>query len=247
MTRLILTLACVVLVCSACAGPKNAIDVSSLKELPADNYIYRIEPGDLIEVEIAEDADYKWETSVLPDGSATFRYAGELVLIGHTLGETRQMLRDKLKDYYVDPTMTVHLKRPTGPDPIVVLGNFGGGTGNPNQVSEGNSIPYRKGMGVVEVIARAGGPGEPDVDIQPYIYVIRNSKSINDRKVYRFDLAATVRGDSPNLPVHPGDIVFMDQSWLQDLERAFSVTARIVGIGVQGLTTALLIDTIADR
>lgn len=246
MKRLLLT-GLAALLLGACAGPKNAIDVSSLEELPADNYVYRIEPGDVIEVEIAEDEDYKWETAVLPDGSATFRYAGELVLIGHTLGETRQMLRDKLKSYYVDPTMTVHLKRPTGPDPIVVLGNFGGAQGNPGQAERANVVPYRKGMGVVEVVARAGGPGEPDVDVQPYIYVIRNSKSINDRKVYRFDLAATVRGDSPNLPVHPGDIVFMDQSWLQDLERAFSVTARVVGIGVQGLTTALLIDTVADR
>jgi hypothetical protein len=101
-------------------------------------------------------------------------------------------------------------------------------------------------MGVIEAIALAGGPGEPDIDVAPYVYIVRKIHSIKDRKVYRFDLAAAVRGESVDLPLHPGDVFFLDQSWLQDLERALGITSRVIGSASQGLSAALFVDAIAD-
>ncbi|MBX3460961.1 MAG: polysaccharide biosynthesis/export family protein [Planctomycetes bacterium] len=233
---------------AGCASVKDPIDVTTLEELPPNPYIYRITPGDVVRVEIAEDDGYDFRSTVLPDGSATFRWAGHLDVMGLTLVECKDLLRDKLQPWYTNPTMTLYLERVNGPDPIVWLGNFGGGgTGAlGQQKSNGGVIAYRKGIGVMEALALAGGPGEPDYNLVPYLYVIRNIKTIKDRKVYRIDLAEAVTGNSPDLPLHPGDVMFLDQSWLQDLERALGITFRIVGAGMQGLGNALVIDAVAD-
>jgi protein involved in polysaccharide export with SLBB domain len=244
-----LVLVLVVAACIAgCHSPNQYTDVGELKELPADPYVYKITPGDIVKVDIAEDDEYDWETTVLPDGSATFKWAGDLDVMGLTLRETRDALKDKLKRYYVEPTMTLYLKRAQGPDPIVYIGNFGGVSDRTGigQRSNGGVIPYRKGMGTMEAVALAGGPGEPDLDITPYLYIVRNIKSIKDRKTYRYDLAEAVVGNQVDLPLHPGDVLFLDQSWLQDMERALGIYSRIVGSTANGLGTALLIDTIAD-
>jgi polysaccharide biosynthesis/export protein len=237
------------LLLAACVSPRDAIDVSTLEVLPDDPYIYTINPGDIIQVEIAEDENYNWRAEVLPDGSATFRWAGTLDVMGLTLVETRDLLKEQLKEYYTRPTMTLYLARVGGPPPIVYLGNFSGTSEGAlgAQRSAGGTIPYRRGIGVMEAIARAGGPGEPDIDVAPYVFIVRNINSIHDRQVFRFDLAAAVRGGSPGLPLHPGDVIFMDQSWLQDLERALGITSRVVGTATQGVAAALFIDVVADR
>lgn len=237
------------LLAAACASPEKYTDVSTLKELPKDTYVYRIAPGDEVRIEILQDPDYNHETTVLPDGTASFRWIGEVDVYNHTLSETRELLRDKLKPFYTNPTMSLQLKRSNGPDPIVFLGNFGGSasTGSTPQVNRGGLIAYRKGMGVMEAVARAGGVGEPDIDVAPYLFVVRNIKSIKDRQVFRFDLAEAVRGGSPDLPLHPGDVLFIDQSWLQDLSRALGYVTTVVSSSTQGIGTALLIDTISDR
>ena len=233
---------------NACAGPDSYTEVTTLTELPPDPYVYTINPGDIVQVDIEEDEDYDWETIVLPDGRATFKWAGEIDVMGMTLRETRGVLKKALVGYYTDPTMTLYLKRVNGPDPIVYIGNFGGvvDRGGIPQHSSGGTIPYRRNMGVMEAIALAGGPGEPDVDVAPYVYVVRNIKSIKERQTFRYDLAEAVYGNSPDLPLHPGDVIFMDQSWLQDMERALGIYSRVVGTTASGLGTALLVDTIAD-
>ncbi len=247
MTRMLTLL--VLLALAGCRGVPNAIDVSTLDELPPDNYVYTLNPGDVVKIEIAEDEKYDWRAEILPDGSASFRYAGQLDVMGMTLTETRDLLKEKLKSYYKSPTMTLYLERVGGPAPIVFLGNFGGAHSGALGFhrSTGGTIPYRKGMGVIEAIALAGGPGEPDIDVAPYVYVVRRIQSIKERKVYRYDMADAVRGESPDLPLHPGDVIFLDQSWLQDLERALGITSRIVGTATQGLSTALFVDVLTDR
>ena len=235
-------------VLAGCRSPEKYVDVATLQQLPADPYVYRICPGDELHVDIQQDPDYDWNTTVLPDGAATFKFAGELDVMGKTLREARDLLKDRLVRYYTAPNMTLQLRRIAGPDPIVFLGSFGASSAGALQghSSRAGLIPYRKGIGIMEALGRAGGVAEPDVDAVPYIYVIRNIRSIKERTVYRFDLAAAVRGESPELPLHPGDVMFVDQSWLQDVGRALGIFTQVVGTATQGLATALLVDSVAD-
>lgn len=247
--RTLALMAVLCLVPLACAGPEKYTEVETLTEYPTNPYVYRVAPGDEIKVEVLQDPDYTHETTVLPDGSASFKWIGDMQVMDLTLGQTRELLREKLKPYFTSPTLTLQLMRINGPDPIVYLGNFGGigaTSGVTGQKATGGVIPYRKGIGLIEAIALAGGVGEPDIDVAPYIYVVRNIKSINERTVYRYDLAAAVYGNSPDLPLFPGDVVFMDQSWLQDLGRALGYVSNVASTATAGVSTALLVDVIAD-
>jgi polysaccharide export outer membrane protein len=234
---------------AACAGPEKFTAVETLTEFPSAPYVYHVAPGDEIHVEVLQDDAYEHETTVLSDGSASFKWVGSIDVMGLTLAQTRDALKEKLVPYFTRPTITLQLKRINGPDPIVYLGNFGEygstqGSMGPRQKS--GVVPYRKGLGLMETLALAGGPGEPDFDVVPYLYVVRNMKSIKDRVVYRFDLALAVRGESPDLPLFPGDVIFLDQSWLQDLGRAFSYVTAAVAPVATGLNTALLVDALSD-
>ena len=249
LTLAVLTIS-ILLILGCSATPEEFTAVETMTEFPQDPYIYRIAPGDEIEVLIQQDPDYADTTTVLPDGHAVFKYVGEMDVYGDTLQETSDKLKKALTRYYNNPTMTMRLKRTNGPDPIVYIGAFSGefsSTGGNQQTQNAGKISYRRGIGLIEALAIAGGVSEPDVDIAEYIYVVRNIKSINDRVVYRFDLAAAVRGGSPDLPLHPGDVMFVDNSWLQNFGRALRIVGDVVAAGTSGLSTALLIDTVADR
>lgn len=238
------------LLLAACAGgPEKFTAVETLAELPSDPYVYRVAPGDEIHVDVMQDENYEHETTVLPDGSASFKWVGSMDVMGLTLAEMRDALRQKLLPYFTRPTISLQLKRINGPDPIVYLGNFGefgSAAGGSVARQKAGVVPYRKGIGLMEALALAGGPGEPDFDVAPYVYVVRNMKSIKDRVVYRFDLALAVRGESPDLPLFPGDVIFLDQSWLQELGRALGYVTAAVAPLTTGLNTALLVDALAD-
>ncbi|MDC1142942.1 polysaccharide biosynthesis/export family protein [Planctomycetota bacterium] len=246
MRRFVLSVAATWLLLLGCsATPETFTPVETMTTFPHDPYVYRIAPGDEIEVLIEQDPDYADVTTVLPDGHAVFKYVGEMDVYGNTLQQTTDKLRKALERYYNNPTMTMRLKRTNGPDPIVYIGAFSGSGDQQNQ--NAGSVSYRRGIGLMEALALCGGLSEPDVDVAEYIYVVRNIKSIDDRKVYRFDLAAAVRGASPDLPLHPGDVMFVDNSWLQNLGRAVDIFGRVVGTTANGLSSALVIDTLADR
>lgn len=234
-------------------GPEPVV-VEDLTSIPRDDYVYTISPGDQIQVDIQQDKEYAWKTEVLPDGRAVFKYAGEIDCMGMTLKKLREKLGEGLKEYYTNPVMILQLSRVKGPDPIVFLGAWGGGSGaglgtgggsGGGQSQNAHVVPYRKGLGVTEAIALAGGPSEPDIDIAPYVYIVRDIKSLK-RTVYRYDLALAVRGGTPDLPLHPGDVVFIDNSWLQDLGRALGIVSGIVSTASAGVSSALLVDVLAD-
>jgi protein involved in polysaccharide export with SLBB domain len=245
-------MAMLVLALAACSrgNAPEAMRVEDMTEFPRDDYVYRITPGDELQIDVEGDPDYNYRTTVLADGRAVVKYAGEMDVYQLTLREFRDRLRARLVEakYYREPRLQIGLLRATGPDPIVFLGNWSTGTSRDagGNVSNAKVIPYRKGLGLTECIALAGGPGEPNYDLAPSVYVVRNIKTVNNRKVYKFDMSKAVYGGSPDLPLHPGDVVFLDQSWLQDLGRALGVTAQVAGIVGNALSGALLIDLVAD-
>jgi polysaccharide export outer membrane protein len=82
---------------------------------------YRLGPGDRIEMAIYGHDDMKQTLQVLSDGSIVLPLAGVIPVSGKTLEEVRQDLGQRLKDYLVDPQVSLDIKEYQS-QPVNVVG-----------------------------------------------------------------------------------------------------------------------------
>ncbi|EUB97723.1 polysaccharide export protein [Rhizobium sp. CF080] len=118
-------------------------------DVAAQTTTYRLQPGDTLQVWIAQEPDLTREAVIAPDGWLSFPLAGHIQSAGLSLSELEAQLLDRLKAYFNDrPNLTIML-RPNGQNPqlIYVLG----------EVATPGAYPYRANMTVLHGISVAGG------------------------------------------------------------------------------------------
>jgi polysaccharide export outer membrane protein len=82
---------------------------------------YRLGPGDRVEMAVYGHDDMKQTLQVLSDGSIVLPLAGVIPVSGKTLEEVRQDLEKRLKDYLVDPQVSLDIKEYQS-QPVNVVG-----------------------------------------------------------------------------------------------------------------------------
>lgn len=97
-----------------------ADDVSELEALPED--LYRIQPGDVLSIEIWKEDDLDRQAMVLPDGTFSYPLIGYMMAAGETLPAIRDKVTARLAKYFADPVVTVSLLQLSG-NQIFVIGN----------------------------------------------------------------------------------------------------------------------------
>lgn len=110
---------------------------------------YRLQPGDTLQVWIAQEPELTREVVLAPDGWLSFPLAGHIQGAGLSLSELEAQLLGRLKTYFKDsPNLTIML-RPNSLNPqlIYVLG----------EVDSPGEYPYRANMTVLHGISVAGG------------------------------------------------------------------------------------------
>lgn len=122
---------------------------------------YRLQPGDTITVEVLEDNQLNRSLLVLPDGSISFPFAGEIRAGGSTISEVRTAIAQGISANFANtPTVfvTVSQLRPrvasSGPAaaaPATITIYFTGevGAAGPKQVSPGTTF--------LQAMAQSGG------------------------------------------------------------------------------------------
>ncbi|CDZ34071.1 Exopolysaccharide biosynthesis protein Bme11 [Neorhizobium galegae bv. officinalis] len=110
---------------------------------------YRLQPGDTLQVWIAQEPELTREVVIAPDGWLSFPLAGHIQSAGLSLSELEAQLLGRLKTYFKDsPNLTIML-RPNSQNPqlIYVLG----------EVDNPGEYAYRANMTVLHGISVAGG------------------------------------------------------------------------------------------
>ncbi|WP_340109748.1 polysaccharide biosynthesis/export family protein [Pikeienuella sp. HZG-20] len=122
---------------------------------PGDD-LYRLAPGDSVEVTVLEDPSLNRQVLILPDGRISLPIAGMLTAEGKTPEELAARIRAGLSGIFVSPpTVTVSaigLNAGAGeeiPEVIYVVG----------EVRQPGAYPFKKPMTVMQTLALAGGPG----------------------------------------------------------------------------------------
>jgi polysaccharide biosynthesis/export protein len=165
--------------------------------------LYVIGPGDTLQVFVWGDNELSTEVVVRPDGLITTPLVEDLPASGKTPTELARTLEARLSKFVKNPKVTVSVTNFVGryTEQVRVVG----------QAAQPQSLPYRDGMTLLDVIISVGGLTE----------FAAGNKATIVRKVdgktqqYRVRLDDLIRdGDiSANTRMMPGDVLIIPESW----------------------------------
>lgn len=159
---------------------------------------YRIGPGDQLQVTVWQHPDLSPGLTVLPDGEISLPLIGEVKASGLTERELAAAIKEKMAEYVRSPEVTITVVNAQSADfqrRIRVTG----------AVVRPASIPFRKGMTVLDVVLEAGGPNEFASANSTKIY--RTSESGTQQlKVYLDDILKKGKMET-NYELQPSDVI----------------------------------------
>ncbi|MEL7254328.1 MAG: polysaccharide biosynthesis/export family protein [Pseudomonadota bacterium] len=163
---------------------------------------YRIQAGDVLRIEVLEDASMNREVLVAPDGRISMPLAGSLRLGGASIPEAQQRVTAALASSFATrPNVLVSLVQlrdvaPRDPDNVFVIG----------EVNNPGKIAIDRGTTLLQALSVAGGV--TDFAAVKRIQLRRTDRSGHE-KVYTFNYQAVLNGQSSigTSPVQKGDVI----------------------------------------
>jgi polysaccharide export outer membrane protein len=196
--RAILASLAAVLLLSACATQYPAAPVTAS---PTD-YTYHIGPQDVVNVIVWRNPELSMSVPVRPDGKITTPLIDDLPALGKTPTELERDMEKALGKYIRDPVVTVVVNKFAGPanEQVRVIG----------EAAKPQVLAYKKEMTVLDVMIAAGGLTDFADGNGARIFRVAEGG-----KLYTVRLRDLLkRGDiSANVPMRPGDILIIPQSW----------------------------------
>lgn len=173
-----------------------------MEEITAKKGDYKISASDLLAITVYQDKEMNREVRVSQNGDISFPLAGEVQVGGHSTIEAEQILSEKLKEYLVNPQVSIFIKE-YGNKSVFVLG----------QVNKPGSyaLPTESKMTVLEAVSLAGG--FTPIAAPDRTKVIR--KSGGKSESIRVEVSAITRFGQKDKDVvlQPNDIVYVPQSF----------------------------------
>ncbi|MZR23970.1 sugar ABC transporter substrate-binding protein [Sneathiella chungangensis] len=186
---------------SACAAKNEAATLAPASLSQAPQYV--IGPQDELDVFVWQNPDLSVTVPVRPDGRISTPLVDDMMAASKTSQVLARDIEKVLSKYVKDPLVTVTVKTFNGPydQQIRIVG----------QAAEPKAIPYRNEMTVLDAIIAVGGMTEFAAGNRAVI--VRNEGG--EKKSYNVRLDdLIIDGDvSANVPLLPGDILIIPQSW----------------------------------
>jgi polysaccharide biosynthesis/export protein len=166
------------------------------------DYLYKIGPGDSVNVTVWRNPELSMAVTVRPDGRITAPLIEDLPALGKDPTTLARDIENALSKYIRDPVVTVIVSGFIGPYPeqIRIVG----------EAARPQAIPYKQGMTMLDLMIVVGGI--TDFADGNNASILRTSEGGKQYNVRLKDLLK--RGDiSANVDVKPGDILLIPQSW----------------------------------
>ncbi len=165
---------------------------------------YRVQPGDILRIEVIEDATLNRSALVSPDGRISLPGAGALRASGLTIEQIQAALADRLSANFVNrPNVSVDIETlaPEGPpaeDPVTAIFVVG-------EATTVGRIEVEPGTTLLQAFAEFGG--FTNFAATKRIQLRRGSK------IYTIDYDAILNGSSSNggVAMHEGDVIIIQQ------------------------------------
>ena len=166
---------------------------------------YRIGPLDTIQIFVWQSPEFTVTVPVRPDGRISTPLIEDLEVTGRTPTQLARDIEEKLKVYVQDPLVTVIVSGFAGPfdQQVRVVG----------EALQPRAIPYRANMTMLDVRIEVGGLTEFASGNRAVL--ARGGTGAGNQGTFNVRLDDLLRdGDiRANVPVLPGDVVIIPQSW----------------------------------
>jgi polysaccharide biosynthesis/export protein len=193
--------AVVLAACSASTGlPPAPETIQSSATGAAD---YRVGPLDTVQVFVWNAPEFSVTVPVRPDGKISTPLIQDLQAAGKTPSQLGDEIEQRLRQYMQDPVVTVIVSNFSGPfdQQIRVVG----------EATEPRAIPYRANMTLLDVMIEVGGL--TDFAAGNRAVIVRRAGEQQQTYNARLDDLLKEGDISANVPVMPGDVVIIPQSW----------------------------------
>lgn len=168
---------------------------------------YRLQPGDVLEVQFRYTPEFNQTITVQPDGYISLEIGGDLKVAGFTIEETRQAILLQANKRLQDPVATIVLKEFQKPY-FVVSG----------EVAQPGKIEMRERVTALQAIMLAGGMKESAKSSQVVVFRQINSDMAEVKVLNLKDIRRT--SDLENdMTLQAGDMVFVPRDKLSKIER----------------------------
>lgn len=183
---------------AACSGSQVEVPVPQADFKDYSLEAYRIGVGDQIKIEVWGNERLSLVVPVRPDGKVSMSLVGDILAAGKTTEGLSDDISKELLNYIKSPQVTVIVTNPSSSDfqhRVRVTG----------AVRAPQSIPYRKGMTVMDLVLLAGGVNEFSKPNKAKLYR-RVEGKVEVYSVYLDDILKLGKLDT-NYTLVPSDIV----------------------------------------
>ncbi|HYX27654.1 MAG TPA: polysaccharide biosynthesis/export family protein [Pyrinomonadaceae bacterium] len=174
---------------------------------------YRLQPGDVLEIQFRYSPEFNQTVTVQPDGYITLEVGGDLKIAGLTVEQTRQAILRQASTRLQDPIATVLLKEFQKPYFVVA-----GEVANPGQKE------MRERVTALQAIMLAGGPKETAKSSQIIVFRQINS-DYAEVKVLNLKNIKRTRDLENDLTLRAGDMVYVPRDKLSKVERFMKIAS----------------------
>lgn len=172
----------------------------SLLEKPTE--AYKVGPGDLLDLEVAENATTRTSTRVMPDGKLYYDVADGVQVKGKSLREVSEILSTELADDYPTPIVSVNLAEASS-QRVWLMG----------QLKNPGAYPIARPTTLLQAISQAGGMynGSAGGNSTEEMVDLDRSIVIRDGEPVPVDFTELVKhGDmSQNIYMKGGDYIYL--------------------------------------
>ena len=168
---------------------------------------YRLQPGDVLEVQYRYSPEFNQTVTVQPDGYISLEIGGDVKVAGMTVDQTRHAILKKAAARLQDPIATVILKEFQRPY-FVVAG----------EVAQPGKIEMRERVTAIQAIMLAGGMKETARSSQVVVFRKINS-DVAEVKLLNLKNIRRTSDLENDLTLQAGDMVFVPRDKISKIER----------------------------
>ena len=158
---------------------------------------YRIAPPDTLTVTVRPEPEIARELVVRPDGRISFDLIGDVEVRGRTIGEVRTEITRRLKEFIVQPDVTVELKKSESR----IFYVFG-------EVRRPGAYPLIGDVTAVYALGMAGGSYDPRLARTARPWCVHRPRGGSRTRSTSSRSPSTGEGET-NYMLQPGDVVYV--------------------------------------